>query len=52
MQIGVATGRNTIDAIFVVMQFLEKYLVTGELLYLALVASEKAYDRALTFLMW
>ena len=45
MQFGFMPGRGTTDAIFIVRQMQEKYLVANKPLYLAFVDLEKAFDR-------
>ena len=44
-QFGFVPGRGTTDAIFVVRQLQEKYLVVNKRLYMAFVDLEKAFDR-------
>ena len=45
-QFGFVPGRGTTDAIFVVWQMQEKYLVVNKRLYMAFVDLEKAFERA------
>ena len=45
-------GRGTTDAIFVVRQLLEKYLVANKRLYMAFIDLEKAFDRVPQKVIW
>ena len=45
MQFGFVPGRGTTDAIFIIRQLQEKYIVANKPLYFAFVDLEKAFDR-------
>ena len=45
MQFGFMAGKSTTDAIFIVRQLQEKYLVRNKELWMAFVDLEKAFDR-------
>ena len=51
-QFGFVPGRGTTDAIFVVRQLQEKYLAANEMLYMAFVDLEKAFDCVPRKVIW
>ena len=53
MQFGFWSSRGTTDAIFIIRQLQEKYLMKYRKLYMAFVGLEKAFDRVLSkVLQW
>ena len=52
IQCGFMQGRGTTDAIFILRQLQEKYLVAGKPLYLAFIDLEKAFDRVPREVIW
>ena len=52
MQFGFRPGRGTTDAIFILRQLQEKYLVKHKVLYFAFVDLEKAFDRVPRKVIW
>ena len=51
-QFGFVPGRGTTDAIFVIRQLQEKYLVANKRLYMAFVDLKKAFDRVPRKVIW
>ena len=52
MQFGFMPGRGTTDAIFILRQIHEKYLVKQKDLFFAFVDLEKAFDRVPRKVLW
>ena len=51
-QFGFVSGRGTTDAIFVICQLQEKYLMVSKQIYMAFVDLEKAFDRVPQKAIW
>ena len=51
-QFGFVPGRGTTDAIFVLRQLQEKYFTVGKQIYMAIVDSEKTFDRVPQNVTW
>ena len=51
-QFGFVPGRGTTDAIFVIRQLQEKYLMVSKQIYMAFVDLEKAFDRVPQKVIW
>ena len=52
MQFGFVPGRGTSDAILVVCQLQQKYIIVNRLLYLAFIDLEKAFDHVPRKVLW
>ena len=51
-QFGFVPGRGTTDAIFIICQLQEKYLMVSKQIYMAFVDQEKAFDRVPQKVIW